>query len=182
MSARGDESGLYIALDESNHGRLPEILVAVSSTIRSDAVPMETSRKDRMEGAALARFLRNRERDFRYHDMTESVRGNPLVTFAPEIVVGLLKSEKREFDFVDLLFDGELRNRDVRKISSELNPVIKKYGLNRVSIRHYPKSKHKKYEYPRILVAADSLAHYLFRQEEFRARIGAREKRLSLRT
>ena len=184
---RGEENRtLYIGLDESNHGRWPEIIVAVSSLNKTDVNVSKIDRKERISEDGITRFFNNRRRSWAG---TKAEKGqltngkNPLVEAAPYLIDELLSTKKEyaNVDSIDMLFDGELKFRD----SDELVYRIRRMkGVKRIismSYECYPKSTKEAYNYPRILVTADSLAHLLFREHSLAKKIGADSRMIKLK-
>lgn len=178
----GDET-IYIGIDESNHGRYPEIVVAVSSIAYSDSVPVQLTKRERMSEEELIRFLKNDKRDYRYRvikedDMKSSK--NSLLLAIPFLVNSLICSQKNRSGSLEILIDGEVNLNDAQKIRTMCGEVHRFYNSSHIHFemaKGYPKSKGK-YKYPKLLVAADSLAHYIFRDESFRERINSKHKQI----
>ena len=187
MVVGGEESRLYIGLDESNHGRFPEIIVAVSSFVASDASSVVTSKKERMKLKVLWKFLQNDNRDFRY---TQVKRGTPkrnknyLIQTAPLLIGKILENclkNNEPVDALSILIDGHMRDKDFDDIDEGLDEVQDRMGIQigSISYKPYPKGG-KRYNYNRILTAADSLAHSIFRNKYFEERTRAQEKEITL--
>jgi len=183
MKREDDNSTLYIGLDESNHGRYPEIIVAVSSLIKTDTNISKMDRRERMSEEELIRFLNNEQRNYAYLKAKKgqlTKNKHQLVEAAPCLIDKLITDHRREYTNIDsiaMLFDGELISRDTYKLLYCIKR-IKCVGRGvAVSYEYYPKSTKNNYDYPKILVAADSLAHLLFRKHSFTDKIGA-EKRM----
>ncbi|MEM4259362.1 MAG: hypothetical protein QXS38_01190 [Candidatus Pacearchaeota archaeon] len=175
---RGDKT-LYIGIDESNHGRSPEIIVAVSSTIYSDASPVKTSEKVRIDEGSLMRFFSNKERDFRYTSIKrEKDSAIDLEYIACCLIEKLVAREKKEeVDVLEILIDGEGKVSGGEEIVKLMRDYGRRRSINSIRIKYYPK-KGFSYKYPRMLFLADSLAHYLFRHESFRNKADAERKRI----
>jgi len=186
MKRDDDNRTLYIGLDESNHGRWPEIIVSVSSLNKTDVNVSKIDRRERMNEEEITRFFNNQRRNWAY---TKAERGqltkgkNPLVEAAPYLVDKLL-STKREYasvDSIDLLFDGELKFGDSDELVYRIRRMKRARRIIAMSYECYPKSTKGAYNYPRILVTADSLAHLLFRKHSFIEKIGADSRMIKLK-
>lgn len=167
MLKEGEERRLYIGLDETNHGRYPEIIVAVSSFIEADANAPRLYGRHRMNEGELMRYLANEGRDFRY---LKAEKGDiprekhQLVEAAPLLIEQLVKAlQKRgeRISGIDVILDGEVRTKDLNELHNNLFGLRVKRKIRTVCIEPYPKSERYPYRYPRILVAADSVAHFL---------------------
>lgn len=179
---------LYIGLDESNHGRYPEIIVAVSSLIKSDSVISRISGRERMTEDELTKFLRNEQRNYRYISAKkgELTRNrNPLVESAPSLIDELLKETERSasepIEGIEIIFDGEVRSFEMYDLSNKLTKMRRMKEFPSAGLEFYPKSKKEAYDYPKLLIAADTLANLLFRRQSFIERIGAEERRIKFR-
>jgi len=144
-----------LALDESNHGRDPEIFVGVFSIHPSDVTVKKTKGRRRMSQADLHDFFLRRGRFFTALSAPNSFlqkNRSPLMQALPHIVKYCPQySEGIE---LDLQFDGE-----VRDISRSFS-VIKQEDMKVVGARHFPKSKSEDFDYTPLLEVADSLANY----------------------
>jgi len=177
---REDEKTLYVGFDESNHGKFPEIIVAVSSLIYSDISTKRMRGRDRMSKDEFFRFLKNPQRSYNHTIVNEGRLDhgkNPLIEAAPKLLNTLIQEQRYQgISSIDLIFDGEIRTNETgglfKSIHLYLSPEIS------VSYVCYPKSKKVAYAYPKILVAADSVAHFLFREYSFMEKIGAEKRRV----
>jgi len=186
MKKRDDDRTLYIGLDESNHGRYPEIIVAVSSLIRTDASTSKMNKRERMGEEELIRFLKNEQRFFFYVKASEwqLTKGeHQLVEAAPSLVNSLISAKKgyANIDSIELLFDGELRLGDSDELFYRIRRMKYIRRIPRISYEAFPKSRKERYDYPKILIAADSLAHLLYSKHSFIDRIGANNRMIELK-
>lgn len=167
---------LSIGLDESNHGRYPETLVAVSSCIPGDITDRTDLREKRMNSEEVQRFIRN-GRDYVF--MNISLEQMPegyefaLIRFAPVLIERLLVSPRPNtkpiFTLDNIMLDGYFEDNEIKRIIGEMKAIKERLGLNvETNYRIFPKKG--RYKYNRLLMAADSLAHSLFKYEKFRAR------------
>ena len=167
MQKQVEEKRLYVGLDETNHGRYPEIIVAVSSFVEADANAPKLYGRHRMNEGELMRYLANEGRDFRY---LKAERGDipkgkhQLVEAAPYLVEQLLRAlHKRgeRINSIELLLDGDMRAKELNELHNKLFELRVKRRVKTICIDHYPKSSKREYPYPKILIAADSVAHFL---------------------
>ena len=175
---------LYIGLDESNHGRTPEIIVAVASLIQSDASEVLTKCKKRMREKELRQFLTHPQRDYRFTKMSEEskvVGYGQFVSCGPLLINELLEKTEN-IDRLEIMIDGDVKKRDMSEIGKRVSATRKSREIGEFGIMPYPKytylAQASGYKYPLLLIAADSLAHYIFRREEFMEKIGATQKRV----
>ena len=185
MSKEAEERRLYVGLDETNHGRYPEIIVAVSSLIKSDAKPLQMKGRERLNVEELIRFLANEQRGFRYlaakKGEIERTR-HQLVVAAPYLVEHMIREMQRKLgriDCLEILLDGDIKSGDIDELQDNLLDIKTMKKIRIANIEHYPKSEKVAYDYPKLLVATDSLAHYLFRKHSFIEKIGAEQRRVS---
>jgi hypothetical protein len=156
----------YLALDESNHGRDPEVIAGFFSFIDDDATVHLRRGQKRMEERDLIEFSKNPRRSWRIAAIPRDQlkrRFSPLVQALPCIVkdfVGL--GSVLPID-LDVQFDGELRNRDMVGVLEGLKECS---GIRVVGVRSYAKCCRSRSDYPytRLLEAADALANRVFRK------------------
>ncbi|MEM4271712.1 MAG: hypothetical protein QXD13_01330, partial [Candidatus Pacearchaeota archaeon] len=148
---------------------------------------VSVSKRKRMEENELKRFLKNEKRDFSYVVVSEDyicLAKNCLLNFAPSLINRILtdlNENQTEVESIDILIDGDVRVSEISELGSSARELFCK-GENvtrTISCRKYPKSG-RVYKYPKLLVAADSLAHYLFRNKSFEEKIKAYDKEIVL--
>jgi len=187
MPKEGDNRVLHIALDESNHGRYPEIIVAVCSFVKNDADLRRISGRERMTEEELTRYLRDERRDYCYASAKKGQierNRNQLVEAAPDLIDELLRRMKKRHEVVDsldIMLDGEGRLKEIGEFYEGLQRMKLLRRLDVAGLQYYPKSSTGEYAYSRILIAADTLANLLFRRQSFIDNIGAEERRIELR-
>jgi hypothetical protein len=180
------EQTLYVGLDESNHGRYPEIIVAISSLIPEDASISKMQVRNRMSEEEIIKFLSNEQRNYVYIAAREREldTSNPIVEAAPYLVDKLVREAQKKNNNIDSIvikLDGELRREDITQLSENLFDLRAIRKISSADIHAYPKSKVVMYDYPTILIAADTLANLLFRKHSFTERINAEDRRIELR-
>ena len=158
-----------VAFDESNHGRDPEIVVAVWSQIPSDYSEIQVrGRLKHLECDVLKKTLRNEKRGFRFIVLRgDAVKGNGhLLRSTPYLIPGVLNQIHREghtIDKLELQIDGDLREIDSFRIKEAVEDLNEMSQTSLESIKGYKKNKNQVYTYSHLLRTADSLAHSLFR-------------------
>ncbi len=186
MSKGVEERRLYIGLDESNHGRYPEFIVAVSSSLKSDAALRTITGRERMSDEEIVKFLENEQRRYR---STKIERGqiprnkHQLVEAGPDLVEKLLKENEKEYgriDYLDILLDGDMRLQETYRLHEMLLALRVRTTMG-ICVECYPKKERGEYQYPRLLAAADSLAHAFFREHYFLQTIMAEERMIKLK-
>lgn len=160
MEKRGDV--LYVGIDESNHGRYPEIVAAVASPIASDARTLKMSHAKRIMKKELKRLLEHPYREFCWTSIEErqiKKTENPLVVAAPCLLAPLI--DGKDFSRLEIFLDGELRQDEGLKLGLELIDILK---LEEVKVNNLVK-RHGGFNYTQLLIMADGLAYYAFRQK-----------------
>jgi hypothetical protein len=186
MSKEVEERRLYVGLDESNHGRYPEFIVGVSSFLKSDAVLRTINGRERMRDEEIVRFLENEQR--RYRGVRAEKGQIPrnkhqLVEAGIYLVEKLLRENEKEYgrvDRLDIFLDGDIRLHEIDRLHEMLLGLKVRAAMG-ICIECYPKKERGEYEYPRLLVAADSLVHALFREHSFLKRLKAEERMIKLK-
>jgi len=189
---------LYVGLDESNHGRDPEIIVAVFSQIEGDAAKSRIRKRIIKKGQSRSgndyrmgeiqakRFIAHERRDLRYASVPREllerddrdINLSPIIRVAP-CLIGDYLDELSSGVQLNILIDGDVRSLEIDRLGTSLSRVVSSKKNHKHSIggiSYYPKSKNGSFVYPKILVAADSFAHYIFRQESFRRKMEEQEK------
>lgn len=156
---------LYAGLDETNHGRYPELWVAVFSFDKDDVTRFTD------EGSlSTPQLLKEiRLRDFRFlevrRDEAERYR-DKLLAYVTSCLITDYRFHNRA-DKLELKVDGRATIIDKSRIRERLRGFPEG-----VVIEGVKKSK-KGYKYPHILALADALAYYLF-YEQKKSEEGAR--------
>ncbi len=150
------EERLYIGIDESNHGRYPEVFVAVFSNLNQDIIkPGHLSKK---RPGIPFNFLNGRDYSFllvNKHDLGRLPKKE-----LTGVVLSSLFSGKSfgDFSHLDIFIDGSI---DIsRKIYSQ-EVISEVYEIPKKNISIESGSKFDQ-TYP-IVNFADSIAHYIFR-------------------
>jgi hypothetical protein len=186
MSKDVEERRLYVGLDESNHGRYPEFIVAVSSIMKSDAVLKTITGRERMSDEEIVRFLENEQRRYRG---VRAERGqiprnkHQLVEAGPYLVEKLLRENEKEYGRIyhlEIFLDGDIMSREIDRLHKMLLELRVRESMG-ICIECCPKKESGGYEYPRLLAAADSIAHALFREHSFLHRLRAEERMIKLK-
>ena len=181
-----EERGLYVGLDESNHGRYPEFIVAVSSFLKSDAFLRTMTGRERMSDEEIVKFLENEQRKYR---SIRAERGqiprnkHQLVEAGPYLVDRLLRESEKEYgriDRLEIFLDGDIRSQEMYRLHEMLLGLRVRETMG-IYIECCPKKERGEYQYPRLLAAADSLAHALFRGHSFLDRLKAEERMIKLK-
>ncbi len=155
------EGTAYIGIDESNHGRFPEIFVGVYSHFPSDT---SINFYERIKPPSL--FARLAKRNWRYLIVSETDYKN----FGPhEIKVytatSLITALNPQENFLEIFVDGELRRKEREEIKEIITKTLNLTFLC-VEVRPLIKSRRGKYQKTNhITLLADSLANYLYRQK-----------------
>jgi hypothetical protein len=163
---RGNESTSYIGVDESNHGRFPEIFVAVYSTFESDL----TVRKDYVRITKPdVLFPPLAKREWRYLIASdkdyEALGPHELKVCA---VASLINGLNPPGDFLEVFVDGELQRREMAKIKRELVRTLRltPFCINISPLVKNKKATGRKYQETNyITLLADSVASYLYRRK-----------------
>lgn len=157
MSERGDWS--YIGIDESNHGRFPEVFVAVFSNKEGDAMVSSEPRipKKRRGHPNLQRRLR--ERHYSFLLLTEQDE-DPLERdkVFGLVVANLLHGVSLQ-DQVSLYIDGELPEQRVAYVEKALVDGLG-YSTRDIKIEQ-GKDLDRRVE---IVNVADETAHWLYKK------------------
>jgi len=154
------EETAYIGIDESNHGRFPEIFVAVYSHFPSDAL---INFYARIKPPSL--FARLTKRDWRYLIVSETDYKNlgphEIKVYAATSLVTALNPKE---NFLEIFIDGELRRKEREEIQETTAKTLN-LTFPCVTVHQLVKNKGKKKKTNHITLLADSLANYLYRQK-----------------
>lgn len=153
---------LYIGLDESNHGRFPEVCVAVFSKIPEDAHLHKFFCKG---DPTLLCKLPSENRDYRFlflrEGQTERSQTN-LSIVASSLILPYFRSRGR-FDRIEIYIDGRLNYWERTSIKESLSEYSGSFFVKGF-IKHWKRNcRHiRSYIQPYILGIADSKAHSLY--------------------
>ena len=167
---------LYLGIDESNHGRFPEIFVAVASFNYQDTVIFSGTQKIRNNTQSLFSSLKSR--DYRYLIVgKEDYRIYGGKKLMPKICSRLLGGFNQNYDFLKIFIDGEV-NREQKKYLKEFL-LEDKCETELISINQVPKGAHKKSN--NIILLADGWANWIYKQTiQNNLTKGMRERRLAI--
>lgn len=148
----------FIAIDESNHGRFPEVIVAAYSNIDSDAAiyPNPMFEKHRDHGRLSARLTK---RGYAFVLLTKEMKELASDSVIYGSVIYSLVDEIERTNPCDLYLDGEIHYKKINEVHKQL-----KYRSNMPQSKvriHIGKDLDK-----RVLLVnvADELAHWLYRK------------------
>ena len=174
---------LYIGLDESNHGRYPEICVAVFSTILNDCRPSRL-RLGKRDFSLMSKF-QSPKRDYRFMIINKNQipkKRNSLSIVAPNLIIPYLK-EKETFDELRIFIDGNLKLKERRFLKRKLEDYASRI-LCRGFINYKKKikkenkdrglgkrEKSRYYVQPFIIGLADLTANNFYTERSFRENI-----------
>lgn len=162
---------LFIGVDETNHGRDPEIVVAVFSPFNSDAKPKTVYQRERIEIEELQKRFQSGDRQYLAVEIPKNkgnkTEGNYLTLALPSLVSRYLEeNEPGEKITLGLSLDGEFLHGTILSLCARLNR-FKNIEICSDKCKCFPKSRVNEYSYPPILDLADSLAHHIFRERRF---------------
>jgi len=158
MLEKGVEE-FYIGIDESNHGRFPEVFVAFASSIRNDSRIIPEFPEITQQNI----FDLMRKRDYRYALICKrhyEDYGNLglIAQIASELII--------DFDFVpsslNIYVDGELK-REQRTITKELVAGKLNIPSQRILVKGVP--KHKRNDTNLLIALSDELANLIYYRE-----------------
>jgi len=153
---------LYIGIDESNHGRYPEICVAVFSGLREDCRPY---RFPIPRDYTLLSKLDSKKRDYRFLILTKpQIRESRSKTalIAPSLINPYL--EENNFDEVRILVDGKFYRENIKTLVKGLKTSSRVLCRGFVNRKKKIKGKKgiKSYVQPFIIGLADITASELY--------------------
>lgn len=157
---RGDISKLFVGIDESNHGRYPEIFSAIFSIIPQDIIEQPNllvKKRDNHRGL----FTKLSKRDYSFIVIgAEDYEKLRPVEFIGHVAVSLLQEKiPQELDELRILIDGEVLSNKKLYTRSLISDI---YGIEKEIIRiESGKDLDRRY---RLVNIADELSHYLFRR------------------
>lgn len=156
------DPNLYVAVDESNHGRFPEYFVAAFSDIRSDII-RGFFKKERVDHSKLLRKLIIR--DYSFLLLNESDLGkNPKrnagkFKLMDRIVASLvLGTNLNEYNKLKIMLDGNFTKNKLIYIKDAVSDTCS-LEKSRVIVDAGPQFDEKYF----LVNLADEMAHYLFR-------------------
>jgi hypothetical protein len=177
---------ILIGLDESNHGRKKEIVVAIFSHIVGDGRTIYVPKRVRYSEANIKKFLCTKDRDLRFlmlnQDELMEGENHLLISTLPLVKDYFSHMPEKDLDEWDYTLEIFLDGEDVksvalggliRQISREIPNVVS------ASAHYYPKGS-KGFKYVPILEIADGAAHLLFRNNEFRQKMDNEGKLVGL--
>jgi hypothetical protein len=154
LEKRGDI--LYVGVDESNHGRFPEIFVAVASLNYQDSLIFPDSKKVRKEQQLVSSL---RIRDYRYSVISEEhYKRYSAKNIMPLVSSKLIESFSLECEFLNCYIDGEFRS-DQKKLLEGLIKNQESLIFQSVSIKDVPKGDKRQTNY--IISLADGWASWI---------------------
>lgn len=153
MNEKRGSGILYVGIDESNHGRVPEIYTAVFSEFPSDVNPCYSLEKQRQNHQKLWAKLKRRDYSFLFVEKRDRYRFDKdlLGVVVASLVVGSQTADRQIKIFVDALEKQKI-NR-LRSMVAELTGIEKKFLL----------IESGNDEVLPLVNYADELAHFLFR-------------------
>ncbi|MFA5258964.1 MAG: hypothetical protein WC979_03540 [Candidatus Pacearchaeota archaeon] len=160
------KSVLYVALDESNHGRFPEVCVAIFSIIPEDAYKHEFFSKGDLH---LLCQLPSANRDYRFlfldeHQLKPSQSNLTLV--APSLILPYLQSLTGGFDVMNIYLDGRLNKPERDHLDHSFERHVSKVHA-RGFIKRWKRADcdcSRSYIQPYLLGVADAKAHSLYEE------------------
>lgn len=178
---------LGFAIDESNHGRSPEFLVAVCSSYATDLQLYEERKKTRVGGTKSGRRIREEDflgmlfsRDFRYTKVSKrdiNRYGKDLIVNAAGKLIHSFGQEARGRP-IAVYIDGNLTIGRTIALSAEVAKILKTHP-SAVGIHPMPKTKDEKtklYQSVPLLRMADTAANYIFRKHNRNEELDSRFK------
>ena len=155
-----NKRGLYVGVDESNHGRHPEVFVAVCSDNIFDAERRSNLMKIRKNHETL--FMRLGRRYFTFLLMQEiDIDGLKGYGIIPAVTASLLSNIDiaDRYTSLDIFIDGELKAGEKEKTKRLVSGVV---GIERALITVNSGTNFDRSI--RLVNLADELAHYIFRK------------------
>ncbi|PIN91022.1 hypothetical protein COU57_02335 [Candidatus Pacearchaeota archaeon CG10_big_fil_rev_8_21_14_0_10_32_14] len=152
-----EEVDLYIGVDESNHGKYPEIIVASFSqdpfTIQERTIPKQRIHK--------STFLETLECDYSFLLLKSSDRERLNYSDLMANIIGsLLYGKISQFNTSHIFVDGELKNlqgKEVDDLKRNIANIIQA-PKSRITLKSGPDFDRT---YPLVNIA-DGIAHYIF--------------------
>ncbi len=147
------EGVVYVGVDESNHGRIPEIYTAVFSTFDSDITPCKGLQKERKSHSRLWSMLTKRDYSFLLVGKPdrETLGKDLLAAVVASLISGHVPQDHYARIFIDALEKSRIPR--MRNLISQLSEIDRKQLSIEVGNDD---------QLP-IINNADELAHYLFR-------------------
>jgi hypothetical protein len=158
---------LYTGLDESNHGKEPEICVAIFSTKQEDLAYRQFQLRNR-EFRKL-QSLSSPYRDFRFLILNEKhilEKRNRLSIVSSSLIIPYL-NEQEHFDEIDMYIDGSIFSQDKRTVIRGLKGYTEEINIQGIKNNKKKLKKGKineTYTQPFIIGLADLMANNLFRR------------------
>lgn len=147
---------IYFGIDESNHGKFPEVFVAVASYNYQDSLIVENSRRIRRENQL---FSSMKIRDYRYSVVTKEEYDKYCgKNIMPLVSSGLIKSFAADYDFSKGYIDGELKSFQKSFIENLVGEDVGK----RIIIEDLPKGKNRSTNY--LVELADGWANWIVKK------------------
>ena len=166
---------LSVFLDESNHGRRDEVIVALFSYLDEDKHLLYLSKKRRITSSQIKKLLNNPGRDLRFLTLNQSDLNegeNSLIISAPALIKSqfeksLLRIKEETVYSLDLFLDGgDTKSINFGGLMNKIKNSVP--SIKTASAHYYPKTNKGLYEYVPGLEYADSAAHLLFREKTLR--------------
>ena len=166
---------LYVGVDESNHGNKKggEILVATFSILDGDGEIFKQGNKRDYRGSL--EYVSEAGRDWNFtvrFDERYKHRGQNISLVLPTLVNHYLDDFGEEVSEICAYLDGEVRTPARKALLDNLYGLSEVKNLERVSVEAFTKKKvtqgsgvSKRYECPRLVWVADSIANGLYRNE-----------------
>ena len=151
-------NNIYMGLDESNHGRYPEIFVAAFSSWLEDVL---TQKFQKIRNPSLGFFGNFSQRDYSFLFMEENDFDRISKNEHGRILISSLLAKKRfpQDSKLKLLIDGSITLTQ-KQTARELIPKYTDFKKENISINSGPFFD-KTYK---IVNLADAMANYLFRK------------------
>ena len=143
----------YLAVDESNHGRIDEVFAGIYSENIKDIV------EDELPSKLSARKVKDLYHIIKKHELAYLLIGDEFKSeFSDSGIQVIVLSEfiKKYGNLKRILFDGELRSSVIKKVNELAKPN------NVGSIKSYPHGDEK---IP-LIQEADTAAYHLFRHKK----------------
>ncbi|MFA5484647.1 MAG: hypothetical protein WC260_00110 [Candidatus Pacearchaeota archaeon] len=153
------KKNLYAGIDESNHGRFPEVFALILSNKEKDTQKNHFEKNRKNYSSFLKKVYR---RDYSYLLLHEKLKSEiPSGKLLPQIVYSLFYP----FDFSDvtkltLYIDGLKEDKEIDSIS---NMFFDKFNLEESQLEIISQDYLDQNNY--LVYLADGLAHYVFRKK-----------------
>ena len=157
---------VHLAVDESNHGRDPEVVVGVFSTKDRDVCIKEKSGRDKLNEKRVDEFLRDKSRYMVSvaYPLSIAKEGDllPVVKAIPLMIREYLGNGHIPVSF-NILIDGDVKNGSLDELKHDISQ-FENVDIDKIS--YFPKKDRSegRYGYNDLLEMADWLARDVYQR------------------